>query len=257
MTQSESVLIVIPTFNEAENIDTVLSKVRHSFPEGNILVVDDNSPDKTADLAEKVNERLGNIEVLRRPGKNGLGAAYRAGFAWGLERNYTVLVEMDADLSHNPDDLQRLIGTLHQDNADLVIGSRYVPGGAIPGWPMHRLLLSRSGGIFTRMMLGMKVADVTAGFRAYRASKLREIDLDAVRAEGYGFQIEMAYRLWKKGGVIREIPVTFIDRIAGDSKMSPKIIVEAFALVAMWGVRDFVTGAKARLESRRAKKQQA
>ncbi len=244
MVDQPNVLIVMPTYNEAENIDTVLSRVRAAYPPATILVVDDNSPDHTADLAEKVKERLGQVEVLRRPGKNGLGSAYREGFALGLERGFGVLIEMDADLSHDPNDVSRLVSTLIDDEADLVIGSRYVPGGAIPGWPAHRLLLSQGGNLYARTLLGMKVRDLTAGFRAYRANMLRSIDLPSVSADGYGFQIEMAYRVFQQGGVIREIPVVFVDRVAGKSKMSTRIIAEAFAMVGKWAIRDRVRGAR-------------
>lgn len=238
MTQGEGTLIVIPTYNEAENVDAVLRRVRAVVPEANILVVDDNSPDKTAELAEKLGKDLGRIDVLRREGKAGLGAAYRAGFAWGLDHDFSTMVEMDADLSHNPDDLPRLLDTLEKDEADLVIGSRYVPGGAIPGWPLHRMLLSRMGNIYVRIMLNIPVSDATAGFRAYRSSVLRRLQLDAIRADGYGFQIEMAYRVAQLGGTIREVPVVFVDRVAGDSKMSSRIIFEALALVTRWGIMD-------------------
>lgn len=234
-----SVLVVIPTYQEAENIDNVLTRIRTSVPQATVLVVDDNSPDKTADLAEKAAEKLGQIEVLRRPGKSGLGSAYREGFEWGMQHHFDVLIEMDADLSHNPDDLPRLVEGI-DTGADLVIGSRYVPGGAIPGWPARRALLSRYGNLYARFMLRMHINDATSGFRAYRSSLVQRIDIHDVRADGYGFQIEMAYRSTRAGGVLREIPITFIDRVEGVSKMSSRIIVEALMLVTMWGVRDAV-----------------
>lgn len=243
----QSVLVIIPTYQESENIENVLSAVHSSMPAANVLVVDDNSPDGTADLAEKVGEKLGGVEVLRRAGKSGLGSAYRAGFKWGAERGYQVLIEMDADLSHDPKELTRLVAPL-EDGADLVIGSRYVPGGAIPGWPTHRALLSREGNRYAAFMLGLPIADATSGYRAYRASKLAEIDLDAVRADGYGFQIEMVYRINKAGGQICEIPITFVDRVEGKSKMSGRIIVEALGLVTMWGLRDRVRSLRARIK---------
>jgi dolichol-phosphate mannosyltransferase len=232
-----SVLVVIPTYQEADNIDNVLTRVREALPQATVLVVDDNSPDHTADRADKVGEKLGSIEVLRRPGKSGLGSAYREGFEWGLEQGFDVLIEMDADLSHNPDDLPRLVEGI-ETGADLVVGSRYVPGGAIPGWPAHRALLSRYGNLYARIMLRMKLNDATSGFRAYRATVLRKINIGDVRADGYGFQIEMAYRMTRAGGVVKEVPITFIDRVEGVSKMSSRIIFEALLLVTMWGVRD-------------------
>lgn len=234
-----SVLIVMPTYKEAENIDKVLRKIRSTYPRANLLVVDDNSPDGTADLAQKVGDELGNIELLRRPGKSGLGPAYRAGFEVGLDKNFDVLIEMDADLSHDPASLEALVGAI-EEGADLVVGSRYIPGGAIPGWPAHRALLSRWGNRYATLVLGMKLKDATSGFRAYRADLLRRIDLDGVRADGYGFQIEMAYRCSKAGAKIKEVPITFIDRTEGQSKMSGRIIVEALLLVTLAGVRDRV-----------------
>lgn len=236
--QNPNVLVVIPTYNEKENIDTLLTRIRSAFEPAHILVVDDNSPDGTADLAESAGKRLGSVEVMRRPGKNGLGSAYRDGFRWGMDRGYDVLIEMDADFSHDPNDVGRLVATLVSEEADLVIGSRKVPGGAIPGWAAHRVLLSSWGNLYARLMLGLHVQDLTAGFRAYRAEILEKIELETVRANGYGFQIEMAYRVAKSGGRIREIPVVFVDRAAGDSKMSGAIMIEALRLVTKWGIRD-------------------
>jgi glycosyltransferase involved in cell wall biosynthesis len=230
------VLVVVPTYQEAANIETVLWRVHRALPGATVLVVDDGSPDGTADIAEATGVIVGNVELLRRPGKAGLGAAYRAGFRWGLERGFDVLVEMDADLSHDPAALPDLIAPLAA-GADLSIGSRYVPGGVIPNWSRKRRLLSRWGNRYSGFMLGLKVADATAGFRAYRADMLRTIDLDGVRADGYGFQIEMAYRVAQAGGVLTEVPITFADREHGQSKMSGRIIVEALALVTRWGVR--------------------
>ncbi len=232
-----SVLIVIPTYQESANIESILERTRTVFPDGSILVVDDNSPDGTAELAEKAGEKFGRIDVLRRPGKAGLGSAYRAGFAWGLAKGFDVLIEMDADFSHDPAAIASLVQGI-EDGADLVVGSRYVPGGAIPGWPAHRALLSRYGNKYAKTILGLKLNDATAGYRAFRASILERIDYPTVRADGYGFQIEMAYRVTRAGGIIREVPITFVDRTEGESKMSGKIIVEALAFVTAWGVRD-------------------
>ena len=192
-------LVVLPTYQEAENIEDVLGRIRRAVPDAEVLVVDDGSPDGTADLAEGVDAELGSISVLRRAAKSGLGPAYRAGFAWGLERGFDVLVEMDADLSHDPDVLPRLLAAV-DGPADLAIGSRYVPGGAVPGWPTNRRLLSQWGNRYIGLMLKLPVRDATAGFRAYRSSIIEKIGLDRVRADGYGFQIEMAYEVTKAGG---------------------------------------------------------
>ncbi len=230
-------LVVIPTYQEAENVLVVLEELREAVPDAEVLVVDDGSPDGTADLAERFGSEHGGVSVLRRPGKLGLGSAYRDGFAWGLARGFEVLVEMDADLSHNPGTLPRLLDGL-DDGASLVIGSRYVAGGAVPNWPAHRLLLSKWGNRYVHVALGLPVADATAGFRAYRAEVLRQIDVGAIRAEGYAFQIEMAYAVLRVGGSIVEVPIAFTDRVRGTSKMSGKIVLEAMALVTWWGVRD-------------------
>lgn len=235
-----SPLVVLPTYQEAENIRDVLARIREAAPEASVLVVDDGSPDGTADLAEKVAGDLGNIDVLRRTEKSGLGPAYRAGFAWGLERGHDVLLEMDADLQHDPAVLPLLITAVRSGGHDLAIGSRYVPGGAVPGWPWNRRMISKWGNRYIGLMLRMPVRDATAGFRAYRADILRTIGLDGVRADGYGFQIEMAYQVSRAGGSIIEIPITFRDREKGESKMSSDIVVEAFRLVTRWGVRDRV-----------------
>lgn len=235
-----SALVVLPTYQEAENIRDVLTRIRSAVPEAHILVVDDGSPDGTADLAAETAADLGQIDVLRRAEKSGLGPAYRAGFTWGLERGHDVLVEMDADLSHDPEVLPQLIGAVTEGTADLAIGSRYVPGGAVPGWPTNRRLLSQWGNRYIGLMLRMPVRDATAGFRAYRRSIIEKIGLERIRADGYGFQIEMAYEVSKAGGTIVEIPITFRDRIRGESKMSPNIVTEALVLVTRWGIRDRV-----------------
>jgi dolichol-phosphate mannosyltransferase len=188
-------------------------------------------------MAEALGAELGQIDVLRRPGKAGLGSAYRAGFAWGIERGYEVLVEIDADLSHDPDALPALLAAVGA-GADLGLGSRYVPGGTIPDWPLHRRLLSRWGNRYAGAVLGLAVRDATGGFRAYRASALEAIDLSRVGAEGYGFQIEMTHRLVQAGGTVVEVPIQFVDRVRGTSKMSSRIVVEALWLVTWWGVRD-------------------
>jgi dolichol-phosphate mannosyltransferase len=229
------VLVVLPTYNEAGNIENVLERVRNAVPDASILVVDDNSPDDTADLAEKTGARVGNVVVLRRPGKSGLGSAYRDGFRWGLERGFDALVQMDSDLSHDPDALPSLIAPL-SDGCELVIGSRYVPGGAIPDWSLPRRLLSRSGNFYAGALLGVNVKDSTAGFRAYAAPLLHRIDLATIRADSYGFQIEMTYRSLQAGATVREVPIRFVDRALGTSKMSAFTVVEALGLVTWWGL---------------------
>ena len=229
----------MPTYCEADNIRELLERVRASTPDVDVLVVDDNSPDGTATVAESAAHELGHIELLRRPAKRGLGEAYRAGFANGIERGYEALVQMDADLSHDPAELRTLLTRLDA-GADLVIGSRYVPGGSIPHWPAHRRALSRYGNRYASRVLGLHVRDVTSGFRAMRADVLRAIDFESTRANGYGFQIEQAYRVAQLGLRIDEVPITFTDRVRGTSKMSWRIIVEAMSLVTWWAMRDRV-----------------
>lgn len=236
-------LVVIPTYNEADNIVAMLEQVRAAVPDAGILVVDDGSPDGTADLVEKAAPAIGEVFVLRRTEKSGLGSAYRAGFAWGLERDYEACVEIDADFSHDPAALPSLLAPLAEGH-EVVIGSRYVTGGSTPKWPWYRLLLSRGGNMYASLVLGLGVADSTAGFRAYAASVLRRLDLRQIHAEGYGFQIEMTYRSKQVGASVVEVPIRFVDRVAGESKMSWAIVLEAMALVTKWGlgriVRRFV-----------------
>lgn len=230
-------LVVLPTYQEADNIAEVLRRVRAAVPHGDVLVVDDGSPDGTADLAKAVAHELGAIDVLVRPSKSGLGSAYRTGFKEGLARGYDALVEMDSDLSHDPSALPVLMRAV-ESGADLVIGSRYVPGGSVPRWSLRRRTLSRWGNRYAARLLRLDVRDATSGFRCYRSDIVAGIDLDSVHADGYGFQIEMAYRVARAGGSIVELPIQFVDRELGHSKMSSRIILEAFTLVTWWGVRD-------------------
>ena len=232
-------LVVLPTYQEAENIADVLRRLRAASPTTDVLVVDDSSPDGTAALAKAAGAELGGVDVLVRPSKSGLGSAYRAGFAEGLARGYDILVEMDSDLSHDPSRVPNLLRAV-AEGADLAVGSRYVPGGSVPGWPLHRRWLSRAGNRYADWALGLSVRDATSGFRAYRADALRRLDLAGVKADGYGFQIEMAYRVAGNGGQIVELPIEFKDRTRGTSKMSFRIIAEALALVTWWGIRDRV-----------------
>ena len=233
------VLIVTPTYQEADNIAEFLKRARGALPDADILVVDDNSPDGTADIAEQAARDLGQIEVLRRPKKIGLGDAYRAGFTVGLERGYDVLIQIDADLSHDPAALPGMLERLQQ-GADVVVGSRYVPGGSIPHWPWFRRALSKWGNRYATLVLGLKVNDATSGYRVYKAAILTEVDYSTTRSKGYGFQIELAYRVMRAGGDIEQAPITFTDRERGHSKMTWKIAAEELTLVTWWGFRDRV-----------------
>jgi dolichol-phosphate mannosyltransferase len=233
------VLVMLPTYNEIENIEDVLGRIRQAVPTADVLVIDDGSPDGTAERAEKLGLELGQVDVLRRPAKRGLGSAYRAGFRVGLARGYDVMIEMDADLSHDPAALAELVAAV-EGGADLVIGSRYVPGGTIPDWKWARRAISRFGCFYARVMLRLPVRDATAGYRAYHRQLLTVIDFDRVRADGYGFQVEMTYLATRHGGRIVEVPIVFRDRTLGRSKMSGRIVVEALVLVTWWGVRDRV-----------------
>lgn len=231
------VLVVLPTYQESANIEEVLRRVRGAVPSASVLVVDDSSPDGTADIAQQIGHEIGLVEVLRRPSKSGLGSAYRDGFRRGLTDGFDVLVEMDSDLSHDPAALPVLLAAI-DEGSDLVIGSRYVPGGSIPDWSWHRRALSRWGNRYAALVLGMDVADATSGYRAYRSETIAKVDFHTVKADGYGFQIEMAYRVVTVGGLVAEVPISFTDRLRGTSKMSGRIVVEALILVTWWGIRD-------------------
>lgn len=232
-------LVIVPTYNERENIAEVARRLFTAAREGcDLLVVDDGSPDGTAAFVKSLAaESPYEIHVIERSHKQGLGTAYVTGFRWGLERGYWALVEMDADLSHDPADVPRLLERL-QGGADLAIGSRYVEGGGTENWGPLRRALSAGGNLYARLWLGFPVRDSTAGFRAYRAETLAREDLSTVRSEGYGFQIEMTRRVWKAGGTIAEVPIKFVERVQGNSKMSRRIVVEALAQVTRWGVAD-------------------
>jgi dolichol-phosphate mannosyltransferase len=240
-------LVVIPTYNESENIERMLYRIHECLPRASVLVVDDGSPDGTAELVKKVAAELSEVHLLERSGKSGLGSAYRAGFAWGLERGYDAYIEIDADFSHDPAALPTLVAPL-SNGVDVVIGSRYVKGGSIPNWAWHRHLLSRGGNLYASAVLGLGVSDATAGYRAYSARILRELELDRIRAEGYGFQIEMTYRTKQYGATITEVPIKFVDREAGESKMSSFIVVEALGLVTFWGLGRIVRGIQHRFD---------
>jgi dolichol-phosphate mannosyltransferase len=228
------VAVLIPTYNELANLENIVGRVRTAVPSADILVVDDNSPDGTGELADKLAAGDDHVRVLHRPGKSGLGAAYIAGFGWALARGYGTLVEMDADGSHDPADLPRLLAALA--DADLVVGSRWVPGGVVVNWPKSRELLSRAGNFYARVMLGIDVHDATGGYRAYRADTLRGIAVDQVQSQGYCFQVDLTLRTVNAGMSIREVPITFTERTLGASKMSNAIVLEAFWRVFQWGL---------------------
>ena len=234
-----NLLIVTPTYQEADNIGEFLKRTREAVPDADILVVDDNSPDGTADIAESAGADLGRVEVLRRPKKIGLGDAYRAGFSVGIERGYDLLTQMDADLSHDPNAIPSFLQAI-DNGADMVIGSRYVPGGEIPNWPYRRRALSKWGNAYTAFVTGMPIKDATSGFRTYRAEILRQVDFGTTSAKGYGFQMELAYRVHRAGGKIVEAPITFTDRVRGESKLTLSVAAEELTLVTWWGVRDRV-----------------
>jgi|694.fasta_scaffold79171_2 dolichol-phosphate mannosyltransferase len=234
------VLVIIPTHQEAENIVAVIPRIFSAVPDAHILIVDDASTDGTPDLAEELDAGRGMISAIRRSTKDGLGNAYRVGFAWGLEHNYDILCEIDADLSHDPAVLPELISPVAL-GAQLAIGSRYIPGGAIVGWPKKRLALSRWGNRYVALMLGLAINDATAGFRAFDANIIRKCHLLDTRSDGYMFQVETTYRLVRAGARIVEIPIVFTERLLGHSKMKSSIVKEALWLVTKWGLRDMFT----------------
>lgn len=228
------ILVIIPTYNEAENIEPIVARLRAAVPEAHVLVADDNSPDGTGDLADKLAETDDHVHVMHRRGKEGLGAAYIAGFRWGMDDGYDVLVEHDADGSHQPEQLHRLLAALR--DADLVLGSRWVTGGEVVNWPKSRETISRVGSFYSRMMLGVPIRDVTGGYRAFRRKTLEGIGLDDIVSAGYCFQVDMAWRAIKAGFRVVEVPITFVERERGQSKMSQSIVIEAVIRVGRWGV---------------------
>ena len=245
MTEALSrVLVVVPTYDERENLPGALDRLRTHVPDADVLVVDDGSPDGTGELAEKISEteraesaeHRQRVHVLHRAGKLGLGTAYVAGFAWALERGYDVVVEMDADGSHRAEDLPRLLAAL--PDADLVLGSRWVPGVSVLNWPVSRHVLSRGANTYTRIVLGIPLRDATGGFRAYRAGLLEQLRLDDVASQGYCFQVDMAWRAVRTGARVVEVPITFVERELGQSKMSRAIVVEALFSVTRWGIAE-------------------
>lgn len=231
-----SVLTIIPTYNEIETLPVVVKRLRAAVPDAHVLIADDNSPDGTGELADRMAAEDGHISVLHRTAKEGLGPAYIAGFQWGLERGYDVLVEMDADCSHQPEQLPLLLDTVER-GADLAIGSRYVPGGRIENWPLDRQIISRGGNLYSKLFLGTAINDITGGFRAFKADTLRAIDLSTVESKGYCFQIDLAWRAERQGLKIVEVPITFVERVEGVSKMSNDVTKEAAVNVATWGLK--------------------
>jgi dolichol-phosphate mannosyltransferase len=230
------VLVVVPTYNEIENLERIIGRLQQAVPTAHVLVVDDASPDGTGELADKMAELDQRMHVLHRAGKSGLGPAYVAGFGWGREHGYDVLVEMDADGSHHPEQLPRLLDALV--DADLVLGSRYLPGGEVQDWPAHRLLLSRGGNLYTRWALRLPLTDATGGYRAVRGTLVDRLPFGEVASQGYCFQVDWAWRAWREGARVVEVPITFTERAFGRSKMSGSIVAEALVRVTAWGLRD-------------------
>ncbi|MEO5875591.1 MAG: polyprenol monophosphomannose synthase [Streptosporangiaceae bacterium] len=228
------IVVVIPTYNERENLPLIVGRVRAATPEADILVVDDNSPDGTGDLADEIAATDAQVRVVHRRTKDGLGAAYVAGFKQALDQGYDVMVEMDADGSHQPEQLPLVLAGLA--DADLVIGSRWVPGGVVENWPKRREALSRCANAYARLMIGMPIHDATGGFRAFRRSTLEKISLDTVDSRGYCFQIDLALRTHKAGLRVTEVPITFVDRVHGTSKMSQAVVAESMLKVTQWGL---------------------
>jgi dolichol-phosphate mannosyltransferase len=249
---TETVLVMIPTYNERDNVEWIVGRVRAAEPDVHVLVVDDDSPDGTGQLADALAAADPQVHVLHRAGKEGLGKAYIDAMRWGIARGYQVLVELDADGSHQPEQLGRLLerigvsdhvsrhpqsGLLNERPADLVLGSRWVPGGSVENWPWYRQAISRAGSAYARFVLGLPVRDVTGGYRAFRASALERLDLDAVHSHGYAFQVDMLYRAVRAGLTVVEVPITFVERERGRSKMSLGIVAEAMLRVTVWALR--------------------
>jgi dolichol-phosphate mannosyltransferase len=230
----------MPTYNERQNLEIIAGRIRDSVPDADLLVVDDNSPDGTGDLADKLAEADPHVQVLHRTEKAGLGRAYVAGFGRALGAGYDIICEMDADGSHRPEDLPRLLAAAN--GADAVIGSRYIAGGTVVNWPKSRALLSWGANFYNRVMLGVRVKDATGGFRVYHAQTLRKIDLNGIQSAGYCFQIDMTLRVLQAGLTIVEVPITFVERERGASKMSSSVIFESFIRVARWGLSAWLHG---------------
>jgi dolichol-phosphate mannosyltransferase len=242
-------LVIIPTYNEAKNIETIVARTLAASSSVDVLIVDDGSPDGTGLIADRLSADHAEVHVLHRSEKTGLGAAYLVGFTWGLERGYASLVEMDADGSHHPEDVPRLLGLL--TDSDIVLGSRWVRGGVVENWPLRRRMLSRGGNLYTRLALGIGVHDATGGFRAYRSDGLTRIDLKTVASQGYCFQVDILWRALVRGLEVIETPITFTERVHGESKMSGSIVTESLLRVTAWGLRRRLQGVVQVLAHRR------
>jgi len=236
------VVMVMPTYNEAANLEWIVGRLRNARPQVDVLVVDDSSPDGTGAIADRLAAADPQVKVVHRAAKQGLGAAYRHGFRVALDDGYDVIGEMDADGSHQPEELHKLLTALH--DADLVIGSRWIPGGSVVNWPFQREALSRGGNLYVRLLLGIPVKDATAGFRLFRRATLEKIDLQSVRSTGYVFQTDMAYRTLQAGLRVTEVPIEFVERERGDSKMSGAVARESLQKITVWGVRERVAQAR-------------
>ena len=236
MTDLGRVVMVVPTYNERDNLAWVLARLHTAAPQVDVLVVDDSSPDGTGELADELAAADSRVHVLHRTAKGGLGAAYLHGFRWALEEGYDVIGEMDADGSHQPEQLHRLLAAL--PDADLVIGSRWVPGGSVVNWPWHRQALSRGGNLYVRLLLGLDVHDATAGYRLFHRATLEKLDLDTVRSTGYVFQTDLAARTLRSGLTVTEVPIEFVERVRGDSKMTAAVAVESLRRITAWGLRE-------------------
>ena len=226
-------LVISPTYNECKNVQSLTELILGKHPEFHLLIVDDSSPDGTANKVKELQADYSNLHLEERPTKDGLGTAYIYGFKWAIEREYDRIVQMDADLSHDPNDVPHLVNLL--DEHELIIGSRYVEGVSVVNWPIRRLILSYGANLYSRIITGMPIKDSTGGFKAWRREVLEELDLNAVRSQGYSFQIEMNFRTWCKGFRIKEVPIIFVDRTIGESKMSKNIVYEAIFMV--WRLR--------------------
>lgn len=240
-------LVVVPTYNEADSLRSIIARIRVAVPDADVLIVDDASPDGTGRIADELAEADTRIEVLHRAGKDGLGSAYLAGFAIAAERGYARVVEIDADGSHDPAELPAMLSLAHTEGADLVIGSRWVPGGSVVNWPWFRRAISRAGNSYARRMLGSRIRDITAGFRVYCVAALSGIDRAHVSSQGYCFQVELAWRIEQANGVVREHPIAFVERANGRSKMHAGIVAEALGRVTAWGIAS--RGGRRRLTS--------
>jgi dolichol-phosphate mannosyltransferase len=246
---AQRVLVIVPTYDERDNLPITLGRIRAAVPSVDVLVADDASPDGTGEVADEWAARDDQVHVLHRPGKAGLGPAYVDGFRWGLAHGYEVLVEMDADGSHQPEQLPSLLERIG-DGADLVLGSRWVPGGSVLNWPRHREVLSRGGNLYARLALGVPLRDATGGYRAFRAAALEKIGMDGVQSQGYCFQVDLARRALQAGLRVDEVPITFVERERGASKMNQAIVAEALLRVTQWGVRNRWDQARSRVGRR-------